>query len=116
MPKIAEVDRVVTPQLQERVFEVHPEVSFSRANDGAILPPKKRSDGRAAREDIPRRLGYVETLEWFPKPWLLRGRADDVLDACIACWSARRIAKEQARRVPEQRLLDDRGLRMEIWS
>ena len=75
MPKIAEVDRVVTPQLQERVFEIHPEVSFSRAKGGAVLPPKKRSAGRAAREDILRRLGYVETLEWFPKPGsFARGR------------------------------------------
>jgi len=116
MPKIAEVDRAVMPQLQERVFEIHPEVSFSRANDSEVLPPKKRSAGRAAREDILRRLGYVETPEWSPKPWLLRARPDDILDACIACWTARRIAAEQARRVPEHPPLDERGLRMEIWS
>lgn len=116
MPKIAEVDRAVTPQLQDRVFEIHPEISFSRANDGGVLPPKKRSAGRAAREEILRRLGYVETIEWFPKPWLLRARPDDILDACIACWTARRIAAEQARRVPERPPLDERRLRMEIWS
>lgn len=116
MPKIAEVDRVLTPQLQERVFEVHPEVSFSRANDGAVLPPKKRSAGRAAREDLLRWLGYVETIDWFPKPWPLRARVDDVLDACIACWTARRIAMKQAQPVPDEPPLDERGLRMEIWS
>lgn len=116
MSKIAEVDRVVTPQLQDRVFEIHPEVSFSRANDGDVLPPKKGSAGRLAREDILRRLGYAATLEWFPKPWLLRARADDILDACIACWTARRIATEQAQRFPEHPQTDARGLRMEIWS
>jgi predicted RNase H-like nuclease len=116
MPKIAEVDRVVTPQLQDRVFEIHPEVSFGRANDGEILSPKKRSAGRAAREELLRRLGYAATLEWFPKPWLLRARADDILDACIACWTARRIATEQGKCVPEHPPLDERGLRMEIWS
>jgi predicted RNase H-like nuclease len=116
MPKIAEVDRAVTPQLQDRVFEIHPEVSFSRANDGDVLPPKKRSAGRAAREDTLRWLGYVETPAWFPKAWLLRARADDILDACIACWTARRIATDQAQRVPEHPSLDQRSLRMEIWS
>jgi len=40
---------------------------------------------------------------------------DDILDACVCCWSAERIRKKKAIRVPEERLVDSCGLRMEIW-
>ena len=116
MPKIADVDDVVMPVLQDRVFEVHPEVTFGRANEWQLLPSKKRAEGRRARELTLARLGYPSLEEWFVEPWPPRSRADDLLDACIACWTARRIARGEAQRVPADPPTDPRGLRMEIWS
>jgi predicted RNase H-like nuclease len=116
MPKIADVDGVMTPELQDRVFENHPEVSFHAASNGELLPPKKRAPGRGAREALLRRLGYPELDAWFAPPWPPRARADDLLDACIACWTARRVATEKAQRIPENPAIDARGLRMEIWA
>jgi predicted RNase H-like nuclease len=116
MPKIADVDDAMTPELQDRVFEVHPEVTFGRANEWQLLPSKKRAEGRRARELTLARLGYPSLEEWFVEPWPPRSRADDLLDAGIACWTARRIARGEAQRVPADPPTDPRGLRMEIWS
>ncbi|MBA2247600.1 MAG: DUF429 domain-containing protein, partial [Chloroflexia bacterium] len=41
LPKIAEVNDFLTPQLQERIFEVHPEVSFAALNGGMPILSKK---------------------------------------------------------------------------
>jgi predicted RNase H-like nuclease len=116
MPKIADVDRSMSPELQDRVFEVHPELSFSRSNDGSLLPSKKREDGRTTREALLAKLGYVALAAWFPAPWPPKARADDLLDACIVCWTAKRVARGEAIRVPGDPPIDPRGLRMEIWS
>ena len=40
---------------------------------------------------------------------------DDILDACAVCWTAERIARGLAVRVPAEPLCDAKGLRMEIW-
>ncbi len=41
-PKIREIDQLMTPELEERVFEVHPEVAFWRLNgQEPIAVPKK---------------------------------------------------------------------------
>ena len=116
MPKIADVDDAMTPELQDRVFEVHPEVAFSRANGCQLLPSKKRAEGRSARERSLADLGYPPLDRWFREPRPPRSRLDDLLDACIACWAAKRIATGDAQRVPPHPPTDARGLRMEIWS
>jgi predicted RNase H-like nuclease len=115
MPKIADVDGEMTPDLQDRAFEVHPEVSFSAAGGGELLPPKKRAPGRAARERILEQIRYEPWAGWFAQrpP---RSGVDDLLDACIACWTARRITTGSGTRLPPVPGLDDRGLRMEIWN
>jgi predicted RNase H-like nuclease len=41
---------------------------------------------------------------------------DDLLDACAVAWTARRILRGEARRFPDEPMLDPRGLRMEIWA
>jgi predicted RNase H-like nuclease len=116
MPKIADVDDVMTSALQDRVFEVHPEVAFSRANGWRLLPSKKRGDGRSTRQRTLAELGYPSLEGWFLEPRPRRSRVDDLLDACITCWTAKRIARGEAQRVPAAPPRDPRGLRMEIWS
>jgi predicted RNase H-like nuclease len=109
LPRIEDVDRVMTAELQSRVFEVHPEMSFAAMNDGQpVVAPKRSPAGSAARRALLARLGVVV-------PERPAGAApDDVLDACALAWSARRIVDGTARRIPQKPRRDGRGLRMEL--
>jgi predicted RNase H-like nuclease len=117
LPKIEEVDRLLTPDLQRVVREVHPELSFSAMEGAPIAVKKKRVAGYVARHaalqaalpDVPilPRLAYQHTLS---------GAApDDVLDAAAALWTAKRIDRGVARCIPAAPPFDSRGLRMEMW-
>jgi threonine dehydratase len=111
MPKIEEVDRVMTPTLQQRVREVHPEVCFRSIKGGPVVSNKKRPPGRGER----RRLLEAVGLAIPPRPRPYRQVAeDDLLDACVAMWSAHRIAAGRVEQVQEHPPSDSRGLRMEI--
>ena len=46
LPKIREIDALMTPQLQSHVYECHPEVALMQSNDApAPLPKKVKSNG-----------------------------------------------------------------------
>jgi predicted RNase H-like nuclease len=109
LPRIEEVDSVMTPGLQSRVFEVHPELSFAAMNgDDPVRAPKRSSTGSKERRALLQRAGVVV-------PERPAGAAlDDLLDACALTWSARRIANGTACHVPDRPARDARGLRMEI--
>lgn len=114
--KLLEVDDVMTPVLQRRVFEVHPEVSFYAMNGGQpAVYSKKTSEGREERTDALKAAGFPETF-LTPLQTLRSGR-DDYLDACAALWTAQRIFRGAALRIPLEGLkqLDVRGLDMAIW-
>ena len=81
-----------------RVYEVHPEVSFVRANREVPLPWTKGSwNGIALRRRI---LGDHGIL--IPDDLGEAGVAGvaDVLDAAIAAWSASRVAASEAESMP----------------
>ncbi len=104
LPKVREVDAAMTPPLQRRIREAHPELAFAEAG-GRILGAKKTAAGARARVRLLRVLGL--------RPPAVTGAAlDDVLDAAILCWTARRIVAGTARVLGGDR--DERGLRMEI--
>ncbi|HMF04829.1 MAG TPA: DUF429 domain-containing protein [Acidimicrobiia bacterium] len=109
LPRIEDVDRVMTPALQARVFEVHPELSFAAMDGGRpVLAPKRAARGSEERRVLLARAGV-------PVPERPRGAAlDDLLDACALAWSAGRIARGEARRVPDVAAFDRRGLRMDV--
>lgn len=110
--KIREVDAVVTPQLQARVIEVHPEVSFAELA-GRPLGPKRSRAGRVERLRALRAwLRDPEAaLATAPRP----ARPDDALDALAVAWSARRWRDGEALVLPyDDPPRDERGLRMEI--
>jgi predicted RNase H-like nuclease len=109
LPRIEDVDRVMTPDLQSRVFEVHPELSFAAMNgDDPVRPPKRSAAGSKERRALLQRAGVVV-------PERPAGAAlDDLLDACALAWSAHRVACGTARRVPDRPACDARGLRMEL--
>jgi predicted RNase H-like nuclease len=76
----------------ERVIEVHPEVSF-RELVGRPLPSKRTPAGVSER-----RLGLARAGVVVPDlPYPL----DDVLDAAVVAWSARRYARGRAVPLPE---------------
>jgi len=113
LQKIEDVDARMSPVLQQRVYEVHPELSFAAMNeDRPVLWGKTRPPGRADRRALLEREGLV--IPDRPRPYA-EVKEDDLLDACAALWSARRIAAGVASRVPEPPPADARGLRMEIW-
>jgi predicted RNase H-like nuclease len=113
LKKISQVDHALVPPLRKRIVEVHPELCFTEANAGTPMREGKKSHrGRAARERLLVRLGYQSVLG-MKRPKNVK--ADDVLDACIACWTASRVAKGHARVLPSVPPKDERGLEMAIW-
>ena len=109
--KLSEVDGLMQPATQGRVFEVHPELSFFEMAGGVPAKhAKKTLAGRAERTALLAAAGLAEGV--VPMPG---AAADNVLDALAACWTARRIATGQAVRIPDNPPNDGRGLRMEIW-
>jgi predicted RNase H-like nuclease len=86
--RILEVEQVAL--LDERVLEVHPEVSF-RALAGCELAPKRTAEG------LRQRLAALATVGIEPAPPV----NDDLLDAAVAAWSALRYANGVAQPLPE---------------
>lgn len=117
LPKIAEVDEALTPDVQRTVHEVHPELAFLVAAGGApLVHPKKRRAGREERSRILERVGFPDAARLLGDRRPRGIAADDLLDAAIACWTAARIAAGHAQRLPAAPPSDARGLRMEIWA
>ena len=112
LPKIREADEAMTPPLQERVREVHPEVSFWALNSYQPLEHAKlKRDGAAERLRL-LTPAFQDDVASMDVP---RGaKRDDLYDACAAAWTAGRIAYGAARRLPAEPPRDERGLRMEI--
>jgi predicted RNase H-like nuclease len=114
IPKIHEVDELITPSLQRRIVEVHPELCFYEMNRRRpVVEPKKTAEGRK------RRIRLLES-EWRRKlDELIDSRPrgvgrDDVIDAMAACWTAERVWMGKAIRIPADPPRDSSGLRMEI--
>ncbi|MEN2495001.1 MAG: hypothetical protein TECD_00913 [Hyphomicrobiaceae bacterium hypho_1] len=121
-PKIREVDALMTPVLQARVFETHPEIAFWALNDKRplILPKKLKSkphaEGLNFRRDLLRKYDYPEETLCSSKFRTSDVGPDDILDACANAWSATRIFRCIAERFPSRPEIDSKGLRMEIWG
>jgi predicted RNase H-like nuclease len=115
-PKMKEIDAVITPTLQNTIKEVHPEICFFELNNRKpLLYGKKTPQGRNDRRKLLFPLGFDiidEALSKYRRNILAE---DDILDACIACWTAERIFKGEAIRIPEHPSKDSKGLRMEMW-
>lgn len=118
LPKIREVDALMTPARQAFVREVHPELVFallSRKRRG-LVEPKRTPEGerirlRLLRKIVPRFDPAAVRAQLGPA----RVARDDVIDAVACLVAARRIAMSEARVLPDGAVFRDaRGLRMEI--
>lgn len=112
-PKICELDAIMTPRLQQRIREAHPELTFLRLNFGRPLPSKKTEEGIALRVRLLRREGFVELKDWIAEK-SAGVKADDILDACATAVAARDFS--QGNVLPRGKAEKDaRGLKMQIW-
>jgi predicted RNase H-like nuclease len=111
LDKIDEVDRVQSPALQSRLFEMHPELSFTVLAGAPMQSNKRSPDGRAERVAALRSaFGDQSHLTHEAPP--TGAKRDDVLDAMVGAWTARRYLARTHLRLGGE--LDERGLRMEI--
>ncbi len=95
----------------ERLREVHPEVSFRAMNGGESLGHRKRSAGGALER---LRLLAAQGIELGDLGEAAGAPLDDVLDAAAAAWSADRIARGVARSLPDPPERS-RGREVAIW-
>ncbi|HYB87371.1 MAG TPA: DUF429 domain-containing protein [Streptosporangiaceae bacterium] len=97
------------------VWEVHPEISFAVANGAPLGYSKHTWAGSQLRRMILTRQGLV--LEGPLLPAGQHAGADDVLDAAIAAWSARRLAAGAGQSLPARpEQLTASGRPMAIWA
>jgi predicted RNase H-like nuclease len=114
-PKIAEVDEIMTSELQDRVFEVHPELCFWGLAGRPMQHGKKNPDGYQERSRILTKLLSTHLPERAEVRQLgLPIEPDDLLDALVAAFTAYRAWKGNAIRIPANPQLDRKGLRMEM--
>lgn len=119
--KIREVDRLMTPALQDRVVECHPETAFWAMNGEAPLDAPKKVKSRPYPPGLALRRKLLAATGLPPAFLETRFRAaeagpDDLLDACACAWTALRVLRGIAHRFPEKPPLDGQGLRQEIWA
>ena len=109
LPKLAALDAVVRPALQDAVVEAHPELAFARLAGHPAAHPKRTAPGRAERLALLRAAGLGD-LSGLRLP----GTApDDVLDAAVLVLTAARVRDGRAERLGDG-ARDGRGLRMEV--
>lgn len=119
-PKIRELDEVMHPDLEETIFEVHPEMAFWRLNGKAAISLPKKVKGKPYGAGLDMRRDLLERVG-FPRSFLDQappkgaGR-DDVLDACVNAVIAERLYHGEAEPFPRDFRRDGRGLRMAIWA
>ncbi len=116
VPKIREVDSTMTPATQVTVREIHPELCFQAMNgDMPVASSKHAPDGRTARQRLLADNGFACFLAGLAGTHIPGVGQDDILDACAAVWTARRILDNVAVQIPASPITDSHGLRMEMW-
>jgi predicted RNase H-like nuclease len=112
-PKLLEVDRWVR-QSNRRVVEIHPEVSFARLAGQPLTVRKTTWAGAQLRQQLLANARIVLTSDLAPAGHY--AAVDDVLDAAVAAWTARRVLHGQAQPHPNPPEFFSDGLPSAIWS
>jgi predicted RNase H-like nuclease len=111
-PKILDVDRCRS-DLGSSLFEVHPEVSFRALATTPLTAGKRTWAGFVERRPLLEGAGIAIPDDLGPAG---RGAGvDDVLDAAVAAWTARRIADGTAHCLPDPPERDTHGRNTAIW-
>jgi predicted RNase H-like nuclease len=90
--RILEVDAFA--EHDERIVEIHPEVSFAELAAAALPHSKRTAEGLAERRQLLASVG-------IDVPEAPRVPEADLLDAAVAAWTARRYHRGEARPLPE---------------
>jgi predicted RNase H-like nuclease len=109
--KILEVERWLA-SAPCRVIEVHPEVAF-RALLGRPAARKKTWAGMVQRRSALAAEGIV--LDDVTGEATVKAAVDDMLDAAVVAWTARRVSAGTARSLPEPPEHNAAGEEMAIW-
>lgn len=112
-PKLLEVDRWI-PGARQRVVEVHPEVSFAQLAGAPLTDPKRSWSGAERRKRLLADVGI--TLGGELGEAGRRAGVDDMLDAVVAAWTARRVARGEAVSRPDPPEMFSDGWPCAIWS
>jgi predicted RNase H-like nuclease len=117
LPKIRDVDECIrSTDLRQRLFEVHPEVSFASWQGAPMLHAKRDVRGHEQRRAlIARHFGPEAFASVVAQIGARSVAADDIADAFAALWSAERLLAGTARRLPDASVFDSYGLPMHIW-
>ena len=119
LPKIKEWDDALQSEPARRfeVFEVHPEVCFWRLNrETSMKFSKHKEEGaRERRRLLNRAFGRRDVAGVLGSAARRNAKDDDVLDALAVLWTAARIARREAKSLPEMVEMDRVGLPMAIW-
>ena len=115
LPKVRELDRIMTPDLQFRIREAHPEVSFfTLAGLAPAQAGKKKAEGRHERVALLDQY-FFQVREGLKRYPVSKATADDILDAYACAWTAMRIFRGEAGCLPDDPSRDEKGLQMAIW-
>lgn len=117
--KIREFDEILSkqPSLQQRIKEVHPELCFWAWNRNQPMHcAKKTNEGKKARHNIVTEYYGAASVQNVRSKYLRKEVADDdIYDAYAALWTAERIVRGEAGRIPDSPPCDETGLLMEMW-
>lgn len=118
LPKIRELDGLMTASRQEFVREVHPELVFAflAGRGRGLVEPKRTAAGERLRRRLLRRVAPpFDPAAVRARLGPSRVARDDVIDAVACLVAAARISRGEARVLPSGAVpRDARGLRMEI--
>ena len=112
---VKDVDGQIEPFKQDRIREVHPEISFWAINNQKPMQhSKKRLIGRKERMKLlaPIFSDIEKIVAETRKPKEVA--PDDILDALVAAWTAGQTVIGKAETLPKNPEFDSKGLRMEI--
>jgi predicted RNase H-like nuclease len=117
LPKIRAVDECVrSTDLRQRLFEIHPEVSFASWQGAPMLHAKRDARGEEQRRTlIAGYFGREAFASVVAQIGERRVASDDIADAFAALWSAGRLLAGTAQRLPDHPTADCYGLPMHIW-
>ncbi len=108
--KILEVDPLAATD--DRLVEVHPEVSFCAMKGSTLAFSKKSWNGQMERRALIRSKG-IELPDNLEDAGMVP--ADDLLDAAAAAWSASRVHRGEAAALPPLEKETNTGKHSRIW-
>jgi predicted RNase H-like nuclease len=110
LPKIREIDELITPAHTDSVIESHPECAFAVMNDAPLRSSKHTAAGLSDRAALLAKVAGIAVPDTRVK-----AKRDDVLDAFAVLWSAERFARGEHRTFGGNPVeTDPRGVPMRI--